>query len=40
MPVISLSSSFLPKPPLAASSVAEASRPWASQRIGWLLGFA
>ncbi len=39
MPVISLSPSFLPKPPIAASIVADASRPSASQRTGWFAGF-
>ncbi len=34
MPVISLSPSFFPKPPLSVSSVADGSRPSASQRSG------
>jgi hypothetical protein len=39
IPVSSLSWSFLPKPPLPASIVAEASWPYASQRMGWFAGF-
>jgi len=38
-PVISLSPPFLQKPPPAASTVADASRPSASQRTGWFAAF-
>ena len=38
VPVISLSPSFLPKPPPAESIVADGSRPSASQRTGWFDG--